>query len=311
LNNTISKHLSLVFAAFIFSIVYFLAINNGLNFTADSRHYINVAEQIYQNGFISIWKNEELVYWPPLYPIILSFLLKPDNLIFLKVFNYLISLLTMFLWNRIASIFLHDQKQHFLFIILFALSTNILMISVFIWSELLFLCLFSWTILLIEKYIRTGTPFWILLSIVPSFLMLIQRNAGIFLISALYISILFLKARPKGQIKIMFLSYLFSISGFLIWNVKNIIIENRPYMITELVPYFTPVKNFSLVVNEIGAIFYPSLVFYPFSVLPVNTGQPAPNWSAVYQPVNGGQFSRSKPTRSQSRIVYGKQDYLR
>ena len=105
-----------------------------------------------------------------------------------------------------------------------------------------------------------------LLSIIPAFFMLIQRNAGIFLISVLYFSIIALKAVPLKHLKIIGLSYLFSISGFLMWNVQRILIENRPYMIIELLPFFTPTKNYMLTVNDIGGIFYPSLLLFPFSL---------------------------------------------
>jgi hypothetical protein len=57
-----------------------------------------------------------------------------------------------------------------------------------------------------------------------------------------------------------------SISGFAIWNIHQIIIESRLYMVAELVPFFTPLKNFKLLTNEIGEVFYPSLFFYPLSL---------------------------------------------
>ncbi len=133
-------------------------------------------------------------------------------------------------------------------------------------SELLFFVFFSLVILVVKKYISTGNVNWMLLSIIPAFLMLIQRNAGIFLISAFYFSIIVLKSVPLKQLKIIGISYLLSISGFLVWNVQRILIEDRTYIIGELLPYFTPAKNYMLTVNEIGGILYPSLLLFSFSI---------------------------------------------
>lgn len=237
-----------------------------MNLTADSHQYIKIARQIYQNGFINISENENIAYRPPLYPIILSFLLDSEGYISIKFFHYLLGLSLFFIWDIISFDILKNKRQHLLFMVLLSISTNMVMISVFIWSELLFFALFSLVILIVKKYIGAGNIYWILLSIIPAFLMLIQRNAGIFLISAFYFSIIALKSVPLKQLKIIGLSYLLSISGFLIWNVQRILMEDRTHIIAELLPYFTPAKNYMLTVNEIGAIFYPSLLLFPFSI---------------------------------------------
>ena len=238
-----------------------------MNFTADSKHYINVAQQIYQNGFITIWKNEQLVYWPPLYPIVLSFIIETESFYSLKILHFLLAVSILTIWEKISIDILKNSRRHLVFMVFLSISTNFLMISVFIWSELLFLMLLSFMILCINNYIKSANSNWLLISILPAFLMLIQRNAGIFVITAIYLSLFVFKIFTKKNISLALVCYLTSISGFLVWNIKTIIVEERPYMIAELVPYFTLTTNFNLLVNEIGSIFYPSYFIYPFSIL--------------------------------------------
>lgn len=246
--------------------VYFISTNNGINLTFDSYQYIKVAQQIYQNGFISIIDNEKFVYWPPLYPLILSFLLDAEGHFSIIVFQYLLGLCVIFIWNIISKDILKNKIQQFLFIILLSLSTNMLMISTFIWSELLFLLLFSLVILIVKKYLNTRNIYWILLSIIPAFLMLIQRNVGIIMFSAFYFSIVVLIKIPVRHFKILGLSYFISISGIVAWNGYKILIEDRLYIFCELFPVFTPLKNIILIINEIGVMFYPATLLLPITI---------------------------------------------
>ena len=151
--------------------------------------------------------------------------------------------------------------------ILLALSTNFMMICVFLWSELLFALLLSLVIVFLFRFIETHQNYWLVISIIPSLLMLIQRNAGIFIITPLYVSLIVFKVIQRKHFSPALFSFLTSISGFLIWNVKNILIESRSHMIFELVPYFAPLKHLNLVLNELGSIFYPSLLIHPFSLV--------------------------------------------
>ncbi len=238
-----------------------------MNFTADSHHYQKIAGQIYQNGFISIWKNKQLVYWPPLYPLVLSWFQGPNSLIFIKYFHYLLAISLFIIWHFIAAKYFKNRNHLLLFMILLSLSTHILMITVFIWSELLFLVLFSIVILCVEKYLLTNKLKWLLISVFPSFLMLIERNAGIFLITSFYFALFIFNVYQRKHYKSVIICFIVSISGFLFWNVNRIILESRLYMISELIPYFTPLKNFHLVLNEVGSVFYPSLFFSPLSLI--------------------------------------------
>lgn len=248
------------------SVFYFFCTAYGMNMTDDSKLYIKVAEQIYQNGFISIWKNEHLVYRPPLYPLILS-LFDPSKIIFsIIILHYVVMVLVLITWYYIAAESLKNKVHQSIFIVLLALSTNFLMISVFVWSELLFLFLFSLVILSMQKYFYSKKILWMFLSIIPAFLMLIQRNAGIFIITPMYFTMIVFRANPKKHFKYMVLCFVLSISGFAIWNIHHILLESRFYMVAELMPYFTPVKNYALLFNEIGSVYYPALFLYPFSI---------------------------------------------
>ena len=238
-----------------------------MNMTADSHHYLNVAEQIYQNGFISIWKNRQLVYWPPLYPFILSTITGFEDSSHIRLLHFLVAASILFIWHFISIEVFPVWKKQLIYMVLLAISTHFLMISVFVWSELIFLLLFSLVILSVKKFVDTQNIKWLWISIAPAFLMLIERNAGIFILSPMYLSFFVFKIIQRRQFRTVAIYFIVSISGFLIWNVKNVFVESRLYLIYELVPYFTPFKNLKLVLNDIGSVIYPALMIYPFSIL--------------------------------------------
>ncbi|NJN27213.1 MAG: hypothetical protein HC819_15150 [Cyclobacteriaceae bacterium] len=182
------------------------------------------------------------------------------------LFHYIRMVLVFLIWYMIAARCLRDSIQLAIFIILMALSTNLLMVSIFIWSELLFILLFSLTILFVQRYAHSKNPLWMWLSVIPAFLMLIDRNAGIFIISPLYFAMIVSYKLPRRHYFILAWCLVFSVSGFALWNVHHIVMESRFYMLAELVPYFTPVKNLEILLNDIGIIFFPSLLLYPWSV---------------------------------------------
>ncbi len=238
-----------------------------MNFTADSRQYLNIAEQIYQNGFTSVWKNEKLVYWPPLFPVVLSISHNFGGVVFIKYLHFFLGVSLIVLWGKLSFKVVRQYNQRYIFMVLLALSTHLLMVSVFIWSELLFMVLLGIFLVCIQNYVNTMEKSWLLASIVPAFLMMVERNAGIFIYVAAIISMICFRCFSKKHIWHVVLVVGISISGFVIWNLHSIVLEDRLYMVNELVPHFTPVKNAALVLNEVGSIFYPSSLLHPFSMV--------------------------------------------
>jgi hypothetical protein len=144
------------------------------------------------------------------------------------------------------------------------LSTPLLMIATFIWSEMVFLFLFTGYLFCLHGYLRTGHRRWLWVGTIFGFLMLLQRNAGIFLFAGIATGLLVnhLKQR-RGWAAATYegLHGLLVISGFTVWNVKTLILDRHEHVIGELLPRVSFPRNFLLTFSELGTNLLPHGAF--------------------------------------------------
>lgn len=247
----------------IFIIGFYLVTHFGtvLKYSSDSFQLRSLAENFgLGNGLVGK-DGQELIYWGPLYPIILSLWHKQIDSFALFI-NFFSIIGVFILANITFKRALGRPADKLIYTTALMLSTPLLMIAVFFWTEALFLFFLMLFIYGLINYLNSYKKRYLIVWIIAGWLMLMLRNAGIFFIPGAVVWIL-LQKEKKLLDKLSFLLILIVIcSGFISWNIYKLIILSNLNVIAELLPEFTPGRNFGLITNEIGKYFVPDIGFY-------------------------------------------------
>jgi len=247
----------------IFIIGFYLATDfgNALRYSSDSYQLKSIAENFGKGNGLVAAGGQELIYWGPLYPIILSAWYHEIDL-FALLINFF-SIIGVFVLSQITfKRELEGPSAKLIYTSGLLLSTPLLMIAVFFWTETLFLFLLVLFCYGLINYLDTNKKKYLIIWIIAGWLMLVLRNAGIFFIPGAVMWIL-LQKEKKLYDKLSFLLILVVISsGFISWNIYKLIILSNINVISELLPVFTPGRNLELITNEIGKYFVPDIGFY-------------------------------------------------
>jgi len=190
----------------------------GFNLTSDSIQYLSSAKSFQSAGKFLGDDGTYNPYWPPLFPVLLSWSANPLGLlVFINLLcKVVIGLMTLYLANT----FLKNDFYRSAFLLSTLLSVYMIMISVFVWTELLFTALILLNIYFVlnlhHRYYFVGL-------IITGFLLCIQRNAGLFWISGLTIWLMMNQETDSTKINpIKILIFFFvSTSGLWAWNIYN------------------------------------------------------------------------------------------
>ncbi len=216
----------------------------GLLQTGDSCHYLSAAKSFKTDLTLLAPDGTAYTYFPPLFPIVLSFL-GPYWEFIQMVLGVGCLVLMFFCVNDI----IEDKEIGFVCFGSIALSVHLLMIGVFLWSELLFLFLLLLFIRSLEKNF--------IAAIILGFFLCLQRNAGIFFVigAALY----------YWDLKRSILLFTLSSSGLIAWNIYAGIAGEHQYFLsawhninviaTEMMHIIAPIHGVALVV-VIGVLIY-------------------------------------------------------
>lgn len=203
--------------------------SGGLLMTPDSRNYLSAAKS-FQESFVFLSPDgTRYDQWPPLFPIIL---------IALKDYWYWIQLI-LTAWISILLVgevnkVIKDNIIAFVCQCSIILGVHLLMIGVFLWSELLFLLLLIYFIKAIERED-------LVTAIIFGFFLCLQRNAGLFFVTAAAIWL--------WDIRKSTLLFLLSASGFWVWNILNSKLEQEYFVWT--------FYNFQVMANSMMKAFAP------------------------------------------------------
>lgn len=254
------------FCLALFALLYALACGGGNKLTYDSMAYLAAAESI-REGMLLNQFGQPYVSWPPLYPLLLSVGMGwMESFVFL--FHLLCALTTLYLWDRLAAEVLKTPVWRFCFLLVVSLSTPFLMSFVFVWSEAVFILLLTIYLSYLQRFIKYNKRKDIIGACIFAFLMLLQRNAGIFLFAGMAAGVLFnLSFFHKKQLKLLFLHFLFGVSGFGAWNLYVLIIKGNEKVLTAIEPAFSWQTNVALVLSEAGKLYVPEPVNLLFGIL--------------------------------------------
>ncbi len=247
------------------TIFYFLCcIESGNLISPDSIYYINIAENVANYGQYIGPGGKAIIYWPPLYSLILI----PS--LFFTSYTFLLQLVLLIthqvIWVTIVKkMFSKALNVQFTLAIL-GLNTLILMCSVYVWSELLFMVFMSLAVYFSLTFIHTQKKVTLIGVGGSLMLALLTRNAGVFFIPGFLVFGFF---AFRKTIRLNYLvAVLFGASGNLLWNVHRIFLLEHLHVFQELVPYFSLSQNFLFTMEEIMANFFPrSFVLHPWFLL--------------------------------------------
>jgi len=240
----------------IIPIAFFLiSTSGGLNTTSDSSRYIEMARNFHDHNELSLDDETMFIYWPPVYPLTLSFILQMPGSA-LRLFNLFLFFASLIAWYYLAD---REFKKSWFFKVLISTSAPFLMVFVFIWSESIFLLLFSGYIVFLYRYFRSGNRMLLYIAAIAGSLALLTRHAGIFLIPGFCagLSIGWTK-KTTNEKRDIILHILIVISGFLCWNLYNIIFKDQTFVVAELFSTYNGVRNITQTLGELGASFFPS-----------------------------------------------------
>lgn len=199
----------------------------GLGLTYDSHNYLSAARAIGEGRPMETQLGAKYVAQPPLFPAILS--LWNGNLFFSKVFNIACYAVTLILTWKLIDVALDSIGYKVLACFYIFLSTPLLLVHSFLWSEPLFLLLIQLTIVTLYFYRQTKRRSFFYALIGLSLLLCAQRNAGIFIVSGIFLGLFLEENSFVDRIKVVG-ALLISLVGFFIWNIYGFIREGGDFL---------------------------------------------------------------------------------
>jgi hypothetical protein len=226
----------------------------GLILTSDSYQYLSAALSFKASGNFLSPDGSYYTYWPPLFPVILSFFDNPEHaLIWIHVLaRIFIGLFIYFLANK----FLEKNIIKIFFLVVSLCSVQMMMISVFLWSELIFLLLLLLAVYCALRMKESSIYFLGLLLF--SFLLCLQRNAGAFIIPAVSLWI-FLDSDLtwKERITKSAILMMSGLAGLFLWNIYiSFFIPSNFYFYKHNF-FMDSVLNFSTLSTPLIRLFVP------------------------------------------------------
>lgn len=242
-------------------LIQFYVTHCGLLLTHDSREYLSAAQSFGEEGVFNGTDGSPFVYWPPLFPVILSLFANPQTA--MVWINMLVSALIGVLISRLAFRQLTTFGLRIGFLIGWMWGVHQLLIAVFLWSELIFLLL----LLLFVEFLLKATVSRAALAgaFLVGFMLCLQRNAGLFIVPAAAVWLLLRKdsRRAPGPAIIILLS----VVGGVWWNASNMFGSVRTE-VGELVFFSSMLNNVLITTDGLAQSTLPFTIFsIPFAIV--------------------------------------------
>ncbi len=192
-----------------------------IGLTHDSYYFLAAARSFAQNFTFLNPNGTYFTNWTPLFPFLLAPI--PDS--FLGLFQGLVLLFPLIIFQKIAFQEIKMPFFRLFFSISLCFSPYLMLESVFLWSEAFFVLLLVLHYQAAKFYEQNPQNRFFIFLIFMGFLLCLQRHAGIFFVMGTFVDYVFPK--PKNIIK--FLLYLiFSLSGWFFWLLRNHFVSSEP-----------------------------------------------------------------------------------
>jgi hypothetical protein len=242
-------------------LIQFYITNCGLLLTYDSREYLAAAQSFSEQGVFLGRDGGPYVFWPPLFPLILSFFDDPAGA--MVWINLVVSACIGVLIMRLASQHLNAFGLRIGFLMAWMWGVHQLLISVFLWSELFFLLL----LLLFAEFVVRATASRAALAgaFVTGFLLCLERNAGLFIVPAASLWFLLKGGQKKSFTPALVI--LLSVAGGVWWNVTNMF-GSVSTAVSELDYFSFVLDNIHITTDGLAQSILPFKIFsIPFAIL--------------------------------------------
>lgn len=226
----------------------------GLLLTPDSHNYVSASVSFKNNGRFLSPDGSLYTYWPPLFPVTLALFDSPGHAVpwMYAVVTILIGIMAMCILNKL----LQKNFLKILVLLLTLTSVQFMMISVFLWSEIIFLLLVVCVVYCALNLNRARTYFFALL--MAAFLMCLQRNAGVFILGGVSCWMVLDKTSIlKIRIVKSLMLFMVGVSGLIAWNIYLSVIIDSGFFVYKHEFFVHAGENFATVSTMLVKIFIP------------------------------------------------------
>ncbi|WP_426061953.1 hypothetical protein [Hymenobacter sp. B1770] len=201
--------------------LFVLATAPGLAGTADSRYYVHAAGTLRTVGLLLHPDGSAYRYWPPLYPVLVAL---SGGLGALRVLHALALVTSLLAWSRLGR-WLLPGALAMVFPWALALATPWLVVSKFVWGEMVFVALVTGYTVALFRWLNTGQVRWWGLATALGFALPLHRTPGFFLLAGVGLGLL-LQARvllPKQRLQVLAHLGLSAVGG-LAWHYYSLLL---------------------------------------------------------------------------------------
>jgi hypothetical protein len=226
----------------------------GFLLTPDSLQYLSAAKSFSASGKFLSPDGSYYSYWGPLFPIILSFFKQPqDALVWINVFCKIVIAVALL---ALANSFIKESVLKIVFLIVSMVGVHMALISVFVWSELIFMM-----VILLNAHFalslnkNRSNYYWFLIT---GFLACLQRDAGFFWMCGVCLWLL-LDNSATLKTRIIQSAICFSVctSGLIAWRVYIHFVMHQSSNFYDYSFFFHAFENVQLVLLTFGKMFFP------------------------------------------------------
>lgn len=226
----------------------------GLIMTPDSYHYFSASRSFRTDGIFLNTDGTRFTSWPPLFPFILSAFSDPQQA--LVWINALCKLILGSFIYYLSNLLLTTRAFIAAYLVVVLLGVHLLLISVFFWSELIFMTLLFANIYFTLKL--KNRPLYFYLMIVTGFLFCLQRNAGLFWVTGTSVWLMLNNSPAWSSRFYKSISYfIFCTSGLWTWNLYNTFFSANNSVFSGRSYFSEAFLNIQAILFELGVTMLP------------------------------------------------------
>lgn len=239
--------------SFIFLSAYQWAFPEFLLQNDDTGHYLAAARSFAEQGIFLDSAGDPLHFWPPFFPLILSFFEDPIPTIW--IIHFFLAIINILAIRHLSEKFLANSLMRLLFFVLSCLSISHFLIAGFLLTEMLFVSIFLWMLVALTAYREHHNNLYLYLFWVSAFALAMTRQSGLFIILGIAFAYSFSRSPLKGLSIRNVMFYGWPAIGNILWNIKAYFFESNPLRWTDL-PY-DHIQSGLTLFQKIGIFLFP------------------------------------------------------